>query len=115
MVHYNVIEDRKKVVASLTNCQDDAYYILRKHLPNGVILDKNYVKMPSTFKATAKCHPNDTFDADIGMEIARKRVVCKYNEALSRVLTNYVDSMDDYLNLVDNKILMSSKRIVANS
>lgn len=41
---------------------------------------KTYDKfcLPMSFKAVAKCSPEDTFDVEIGMEIAYKRLKKKY-------------------------------------
>lgn len=104
MIKFNVIENRGKVVACLNNCQDDAYNILRKHLPSYVTIDKNAVKMRAMFRASAKCHPDDTFDVEKGKALAKARVIEKYNMAMVRTLENFACDLDTYLEHVDSRI-----------
>lgn len=98
------IEDQRKVVARLDDCSMDAYNILRKRLPSYITIDKNAVKIKSVFQASAKCHPDDEFDFEKGKEIARQRVIDKYNAAMYKVLSAVADDFDIYVDYLDGKI-----------
>lgn len=104
MIKFNVVEKRGKVVAYLNNCQDDAYNILRKRLPEYIHIDKNAVKMRSMFRASAKCHPEDKFDAEKGKEIAKARAIEKYDMAMAKVLNKVACDLDEYLEYIDTRI-----------
>ena len=104
MVKYSVIEDRRKVVARLEGCENDAYNLLMKRLPAGLILDKNAVKMQNVFKASVTCHPEDDFDEDIGKAIAKVRVIEKYNRAMFKILDSFADSIGTYLDDIVDRV-----------
>ena len=55
------------------------------------------------FYGEAKCHPEDTFDEDVGKELAKKRLLAKYNRVLSmldvellKALQNDIDFINKY-------------------
>ena len=104
MMKISVIESKGKVIARLDNCSMDAYNILRKRLPSYMTIDADAVKMKNTFKGIAKCHPDDVFDAEKGAEIAKARVVAKYNAAISKVLNKVGNDVDTYLEYVDSRL-----------
>ena len=104
MIKLNVIEDQRKVVAKLDGCENDAFNILCKRLPSFINIDKEAVKIKSVFKACAVCHPDDEFDVEAGIKIAKARVVEKYNRAMYKVLSNVANSVDAYIEYVDIKL-----------
>ena len=104
MVKISVIENQRKVVARLDNCSEDAYNILRKRLPDFLMIRPEMVLMKNTFKATAKCHPDDEFDVEKGAALAKERVIAKYNAAMEKVLGRVGYQVDNYLSYIDNRL-----------
>lgn len=93
MIKISVFEDQNKVIARLDGCKDDAYNYIKKRLPKCVILKQEAVQMPNSFRAIVRCNPDDIFDGEIGAEIARKRVIAKYDRAMRRVLAPIVKDL----------------------
>lgn len=104
MIKINVIEGQRKVVARMDNCGMDAYNILRKRLPDYIDICPAAVQIKNTFKASAVCHPDDTFDEQTGIDLARERVIAKYNQAVAKVLSAVGEDVDNYLNYVDTRL-----------
>lgn len=94
MIKISVHEAQNKVIARLDGCKDDAYHYLKKRMPKGMDIKQESVEMPNSFKAVVRCNPEDTFDAEIGAEIARKRVIAKYDRAMRRVLKPVIEDMN---------------------
>lgn len=104
MIKISVIESQGKVIARLEGCENDAYNVLTKLGMGDVVFDKETVKMPTYIKAVAKCHPEDKFDVEVGTELARKRVIEKYNKHMSRILADVGNSVDAFLERLDEKL-----------
>lgn len=104
MIKVSVIESQRKVVARLDGCSMDAYNILTKHLPPYMDICPCAVAIKNSFKATAKCHPDDDFDPEFGAQLARERVINKYNAAVAKVLNRVANDIDEYLSGVDEKL-----------
>ena len=111
MIKFSVVEGiekdgkcKAKVIARLDNCSMDAYNILRKRLPDYMDIKSCAVMMPNSFKAVAKCHPDDEFDVEKGMTLAKKRVIDKYNAAMTKILTMVGNDMDMYLEDIDTRL-----------
>ena len=91
-IKYYVNEDKKVVVAKMNDTAYDALNLIaakRGHLLLGYITrsrsSKPY-KMKDSYVARARCHEDDTFDVEIGKELAKNRVLFKYYEDLTKVL-----------------------------
>ena len=95
MIKISVFESQNKVIARLDGCKNDAYHYLKKRMPKGMKIKQESVELPNSVKAVVRCNPEDTFDAEVGAEIARKRVIAKYDRAMRRVLTPVISDMND--------------------
>ena len=104
MIKFSVVESQGKVIARIDNCAMDACNVLRKRLPAYMSIDPNAVKMKSSFKAVAKCHPDDIFDVEKGMALAKERVIAKSNKAMAKILIEVGNDVDAYLEDVDSRI-----------
>lgn len=104
MIKFSVVESQGKVIARIDNCAMDAYNVLRKRLPAYMEICPCAVQMKSSFKAVAKCHPDDTFDVEKGMALAKERVIAKYNKAMAKILIQVGNDIDNYLEDVDSRI-----------
>ncbi len=104
MIRFSVIESQGKVIARLENCSMDAYNILRKRMPAYMDICPCAVEMKNSFKGVAKCHPDDEFDVEKGMALAKERVIAKYNAQMEKILTRVGNDVDNYLNDIDTRI-----------
>ena len=104
MVKFSVIEERGKVIARLTDCENDVYHILRKRLPWYVHIDPYAVQIRSVFKGVAKCHPDDTFDVEKGKALAKERAIAKYDRYVAGMLNAVVVDLDKYIQHIDARI-----------
>ena len=85
MIKYIIAEDRRTVVATLSNTQDDVIKKIRKMLDGtkfSVALDA--FKMPKSFRVEVKCDPRDDFDPEVGMAIAKKRLMERYYRSFDK-------------------------------
>lgn len=84
MVQYNVDEKNRVVTASIHGTQLDCYRTVHKVLGSKYQLSGRIEKaclMPNVFEGVAHCHPDDTFDADIGKRIALSRLLKQYHKS----------------------------------
>lgn len=79
-----VIASQRKVVARIDGCECAVHdYILKQ---TGVSVGMEIVGIKSTYKASAKCHPDDEFDEKVGAILASDRAREKYEYAFNRAL-----------------------------
>ena len=103
MLKVNVIKDQGKIIACLTGCQWDAYNVIRKRLPDCIAVCPEMVAIKPMYKAVAKCHPDDSFDEDQGVKLARDRVIAKYNKDMQKVLSTFVIEVGDAVDCIEAK------------
>lgn len=114
-VEYKVIEDKRIVVAQISNIKYDAINEFSDrfvaHATSSFCVtptwnfkyDQKFV-MPNSMKAVARCIPEDEFSVEKGKQIALKKLSEKYNNSLDRHLAHIskamrkcLDNMDIYL------------------
>jgi hypothetical protein len=89
-----VDEEKKVVVCKLEYCSNELICDLcGKGWPGHEAL-----VIEDTFIGKAQCSPEDTFDVEIGKEIAYKRAVAKLFKAKRRALSNFVKSNQEMTN-----------------
>lgn len=95
------------VICKLINCREDVIKFLNKVYPiehnedgkgSFVSLEcwnKNYDKLylEDEYSAMAKCSVEDTFDPEIGMKLARERVLYKYRMDKAQALSEFETDM----------------------
>lgn len=87
----NTIESKvKKVLQGQGMPELDAHFVATSLLS----ADKIQRLMQDTYKGKAKCSPNDEWDVEHGIEIARHRALCKYWWAVRKL---YLEIMSLYL------------------
>lgn len=110
-VKYNVIEDKRIVVAQISGIQYDAINVFNEKfmahatskLEMNAWRDQKFF-MPKSMKAVARCIPEDEFSVEEGKRIALKKLSEKYNNSLDRHLGHIakamqkcLDNMNEYL------------------
>ena len=96
------------VICKLINCREDVIKFLNKIYPiehenedgkgSFVCLEswnRNYDKLylEDEYSAMAKCSVEDTFDPEIGMKLARERVLYKYRMDKAQALSEFETDM----------------------
>ena len=99
----NIYVDKEKrtTVAVMTNVQLDIFKYLHSLLRNrdingykdvyavDILREIVYKSVPNTLRAKAKCSPEDNFFEDIGMDLARTRLLEKYHGHCLSILFKY--------------------------
>lgn len=90
MIKY--VKNENVIVGIISGCELDAFNMLNKQLPNELRMVEcpEYLKLPNEFKGIAKCNPSDTFDEEKGKELAKNRLLKKYNKRLHTALNTYL-------------------------
>lgn len=111
-VQYIINKENGVVVATINSCDCDAEKIVNsKFIPNvtsGFTIMNNYDNdkfyMNSNYKAIAKRHPDDKWDARLGKKIANDKLTEAYHNGLNKRLKKYAndfrkiaDDIDKYL------------------
>lgn len=81
-IKYYSIPSQKKTVAILTNTSLDAINKIKKltHDISWMWCTDKYM-MPHSFRVTVSCTDGDTYDEELGKEIAKKKLLKKYYKA----------------------------------
>ena len=97
-----VIPERGEVVAELRGCMLDA--------ADAFIRDTGYVPMVNAssimndvYSGTAHCHPEDTFDAEIGADIATDKMLENYMSARANKTHRMIEYLQEHLTEVHAK------------
>ena len=96
-VTYKVFPENRVVVAEIHGCRLDALHVVNDIINNttssiGVTanrLDERFI-MDNYLKATARCHPEDEFDIEVGKKIALKKLTEAYHRSLNKHVANYM-------------------------
>ena len=95
MIKYFVNEDERKIVAVLENTRWDAYNKICKMVRDTdfCIVPKDKYMMHAAYRSVVTCNPADTFNIEVGKQIAKKRVLEHYYEALDRRVDEFRNSV----------------------
>lgn len=111
---YFINEEKKVVVCKIEDCSCS------------LVCDMCHMNWPShedlfiadEFIGKAKCSPEDTFDIEIGKQIAYKRAVAKLFKAKERTLIAFIEEhkkMFDQLKKDSNKLIRKYEGMISNS
>lgn len=91
-------EGEKKVIAYITNCQNDLIYsLIRRDYTAFSDYDYESLAIQDTYRAIAKCHPEDVYDAAKGIEIATIKLATKYQNSKKKVIQKVVSNVEKQL------------------
>lgn len=79
-IQYRV--EGKTVYAEITGCQNDMINLARKWFRGDIPSWMTGLELPDKFVGKAFCADSDEFDEETGKEIAKARVIDKYDNAL---------------------------------
>ena len=105
-----VDKEKRTTVAVMTDVQYDIFKYLCSWLRNrdmnsyegvyaaDILRDMVYKSVPNTLRAKARCSPEDIFFEDVGMELARARLLEKYYSHCLSILLKYAEYVYKHLN-----------------
>ena len=99
MIKYEVNVAERTVTATISGCQDDVKNRLSKNIPSKVFEAKDVQKamrISESYTAKAKCHPEDTYDEEVGKSVAKAKLLNKYNAARVKALNRVEVVLDRY-------------------
>ena len=128
MIEYRINEDKGTVCAFMTNCRQDfinyVYNATRVH-SGGIcsyladIIRAKWDKFPDKFVAVAKCNPEDKWNADLGKEVAKAKLLIRYYTARSNfirsIYTEIAQVVQESLNNLNFGFMVSMDRCSANT
>lgn len=91
-VRYFVNKEKGVVVCKLEDCYDSL--IADMHI-KGYPVDEN-LEIPNEFIGKAKCSPEDTFDENIGKNIAFNRAMIKLNKAKKKMIESFLIGFEKF-------------------
>lgn len=96
MIKYYVNNEKRQVIGVLDGTRYDACDRIDKMLDNTTFASYNQkYLMPSSFKAIVTCDPADEFDPNVGMEIAKRRIMARYYKSLDKRLDIFFADAND--------------------
>lgn len=95
----NVVNEAKRTCAViLTNCEADAIRKMRKatrQFNEDFFIRGERSFIEDKYVGIAKCAPEDVFDAEVGLTLARDRAYKQYNRAFDNEIARVIDKMED--------------------
>ena len=94
-IKYFVNEEKRQVVGLLDGTRWDAINKINK-----MMLDTDFClcmcgkyEMPNEFRAVVTCDPSDEFNAEVGKQIAKQRILDRYYASLDKRVSKFFDAM----------------------
>lgn len=119
---YYINKEKRTVVCKKTGCEFDIVNLIENISGCYTIPPEMSVKdvlLNSTYTGIAKCNPEDKWDEEKGMEIARKRMLLKYykdkekkTETYENLFNEYLNRIQDYANRFSNKVFAMEKEVL---
>lgn len=104
-VNSYVNEEKRTCVVVISDCEDD---VIRKvhRVTKGQFKEDFYFRgknswLAEKFIGKAKCAPEDEFDSEFGLDMARARAFAKYNAAYDREIDTLLDRIEDMADAID--------------
>lgn len=119
-IRYEVNEEKRTVVAVITDTYYDAILMADKMFKNTPFrtdfgysqhMRKYYIK--DTYVGIAKCNPDDEWDEEVGKELARQRVLRAHEVdvalAFEKMWSDMVEPMNQMGYYIDSKLHQHNK------
>ena len=94
MIKYFINEEKRQVIGVLSDCEWDAVRKINKMINDTDFCfcpDEKYM-MPTEFRAVVQCDPRDEFIPEVGMKIAKQRILNRYYPALDKRVNKFFDA-----------------------
>lgn len=104
MIKHYEDKEHGRVIAVANNCEFEAIDKIVKRFQyvfdcGDCGLEK--ALMPNTFKAVATCHPEDTYDFQVGRQIADEKLMAKLKKSEDKAIQRWKKHMINRINAVD--------------
>lgn len=101
-VKYVSIPEQKKTIAILSNTKYSAVNKIAKLVNGtGICFDTDKYLMKNTYRSVVCCAPGEEFDAEMGKELAREKLLEHYRRDLGKKLEKFArDTYTVYLRYV---------------
>lgn len=131
-ITYYVDENKRTVVAKLTNCKRDVLHLIEnvtrkllsdsnnnmfREIFNSLSCEfvdyyfKNRFLLKDTYYGKAKCHENNTWDEEYGMRVARSRMLAKYYNDVLKIVSEIITDTTDFKNSMEVVLLSLNKQL----
>ena len=110
-VEFQEIPSKGIVIARIRGTRYDAIDLINQkfvaHATSKILIecndykDSNRYLMPASYKAVARCHPDDTYDFEMGKRIALNKLIDTYHSGLDRRFALFLEDMDKVLKNMD--------------
>lgn len=106
-IRYYIDEEKRTVVAVMDDCEYDAIDVLqkmgiRKITHDGYNMDK--LMMNTSYRGKAKCSPDDEWDEEYGMALARNRMLANYYRGRAMALMKAETVLQSILEEIGSRI-----------
>lgn len=94
MIRYFVNEKKRQVIGVLEGTQFDAINKINKIMRDTGFCfcpGEKYM-MPDKFRAVVQCDDRDEFDPEVGMRLAKERIMDRYYPALDKRVNKFFDT-----------------------
>lgn len=96
MIKYINIPEQNKCIAVLPNTKYDAINKIARVTggTKSLCFDPSKYLMSDVYRAVVVCHPDDKYDEDLGMKIAKDKLMRKYYSALDAKIAEFVEDLN---------------------
>ena len=94
MIKYAVVPEKKIVYAILSNTRHDAIRKIERIIGDDspfCAYSKKYM-MPNEYRVVVQCDERDEFIPEVGMKIAKQRILDRYYAALDKRVNKFFDA-----------------------
>ena len=113
-IRYFINEEKRTVTAIHDfGIRGDAFEnILKADSATPIDIDWDYsgLRIDDKVVAVAKCHPEDEFDVEKGIEVARKKLLQKYNRMKFKAIERYIKTLDRHKAVCESVMKSIEKR-----
>lgn len=106
-IRYYIDEEKQTVVAVMDDCEYDAIDVLQKMGIRNISYDgynMNKFMMNPTYRGKAKCSPEDEWDEEYGMTLARNRMLENYYRSRAIALMKAETVLQNILDEIGSRI-----------
>lgn len=114
-IKYIVVEEKGMVKATAVTTSEYPEGVnpdVAKALIKEYGISKKSLTMPAVLTGSARTSEGDVFDEKIGKDIARDRLIMKYNKHLFRVLSTYTAGLKKMNATASQAMLNSTKKVM---
>lgn len=112
-IKYFVNEEKRQVIGILENTRWDAVNKIHKMIRDTdfcFVANKKY-EMPNEFRAVVQCDPRDEFNPEVGMQIAKQRILDRYYPAIRKRVSKFREAA----RMFNGKVFETSEEVKNNA